>query len=39
VLTAGFEAIRLAAHTLRFETAAVAAVAAAVAARLRGSNG
>jgi 16S rRNA (uracil1498-N3)-methyltransferase len=39
VLTAGFEAIRLAAHTLRFETAAVAAAAAAVAARLRGSNG
>jgi 16S rRNA (uracil1498-N3)-methyltransferase len=39
VLTAGFEAIRLAAHTLRFETAVVAAAAAAVAARLRGSNG
>jgi 16S rRNA (uracil1498-N3)-methyltransferase len=39
VLTAGFEAIRLAAYTLRFETAAVAAAAAAVAARLRGSNG
>ncbi|HET9275238.1 MAG TPA: RsmE family RNA methyltransferase [Gemmatimonadales bacterium] len=39
VLRAGFEAVRLAAHTLRFETAAVAAAAAAVAARLRGSNG
>ena len=39
VLRAGFEAIRLAAQTLRFETAAVAAAAVAVAARLRGSNG
>jgi 16S rRNA (uracil1498-N3)-methyltransferase len=39
VLRAGFEAIRLAAYTLRFETAAVAAATAAVAARLRGSNG
>ena len=39
VLAAGFEAIRLAANTLRFETAAVAAAAAAVAGRLRGSHG
>ena len=39
VLAAGYEAIRLAAHTLRFETAAVAAAAAAVAGRLRRSDG
>jgi 16S rRNA (uracil1498-N3)-methyltransferase len=39
LLAAGFEAIRLAAHTLRFETAAVAAAAAAAAGRLRGSHG
>jgi 16S rRNA (uracil1498-N3)-methyltransferase len=38
-LSAGFEAIRLAAHTLRFETAAVAAAAAAVAGRLRRHHG
>lgn len=39
LITAGYVAIRLAAHTLRFETAAVAAAAAAVAGRLRGSHG
>jgi 16S rRNA (uracil1498-N3)-methyltransferase len=39
VLAAGFEAIRLATDTLRFETAAVAAAAAAVAGRLRRGNG
>jgi 16S rRNA (uracil1498-N3)-methyltransferase len=39
LLAAGFEAIRLGHHTLRFETAAVAAAAAAVAGRLRGSHG
>jgi 16S rRNA (uracil1498-N3)-methyltransferase len=39
VLNAGFEAIRLAGHTLRFETAAVAAAAATAVARLRGSHG
>jgi 16S rRNA (uracil1498-N3)-methyltransferase len=39
VLNAGFEAIRLAGHTLRFETAAVAAAAAVAVARLRGSHG
>jgi 16S rRNA (uracil1498-N3)-methyltransferase len=39
VLAAGFQGIRLAAHTLRFETAAVAAAAAAIAGRLRGSHG
>ena len=39
LLAAGFEPIRLAGHTLRFETAAVAAAAAAVAGRLRGSHG
>ena len=39
VLAAGFEPIRLAAHTLRFETAAVAAAAAAVAGRLRRDHG
>ena len=38
LLAAGFRAIRLATHTLRFETAAVAAAAVAVAARLRGSH-
>ena len=39
VLAAGFEAIRLATHTLRFETAAIAAAAAAVAGRLRRGHG
>jgi 16S rRNA (uracil1498-N3)-methyltransferase len=39
LVAAGFEAIRLAGHTLRFETAAVAAAAAAVAGRLRGGHG
>jgi 16S rRNA (uracil1498-N3)-methyltransferase len=36
---AGYEAVRLAPYTLRFETAAVAAAAAVVAGRLRGSHG
>jgi 16S rRNA (uracil1498-N3)-methyltransferase len=35
----GFEPIALAPHTLRFETAAVAAAAAIVSARLRGHHG
>ena len=39
LVDAGYRPIRLAAHTLRFETAAVAAAAAAVAGRLRGSHG
>ena len=39
VLAAGFEPIRLGAHTLRFETAAIAAAALAAAGRLRGSHG
>jgi 16S rRNA (uracil1498-N3)-methyltransferase len=39
VLAAGFEPVRLATHTLRFETAAVAAAAAAVAGRLRRGHG
>ena len=39
LLAAGFDPIRLGAHTLRFETAAIAAAAAAVAGRLRGSHG
>jgi 16S rRNA (uracil1498-N3)-methyltransferase len=39
LLAAGFESIRLGAHTLRFETAAIAAAALAVAGRLRGSHG
>jgi 16S rRNA (uracil1498-N3)-methyltransferase len=39
LVAAGYEAIRLAGHTLRFETAAVAAAAAAVAGRLRGGHG
>ena len=39
LVRAGYEAIRLATHTLRFETAAVAAAAAVVAARLRGAHG
>jgi 16S rRNA (uracil1498-N3)-methyltransferase len=39
LLAAGYQAIRLAEHTLRFETAAVAAAAAAVAGRLRGTHG
>lgn len=36
---AGYVPVRLAPHTLRFETAAVAAAAAVVAGRLRGSHG
>ena len=36
---AGYAAIRLGPNTLRFETAAIVAAAAAVAARLRGSHG
>jgi 16S rRNA (uracil1498-N3)-methyltransferase len=39
MLVAGYDPIRLAVHTLRFETAAVTAAAVAVAARLRGSHG
>jgi 16S rRNA (uracil1498-N3)-methyltransferase len=39
VLAAGFEAIRLGAHTLRFETAAIAAATLAAAGRLRGTHG
>ena len=39
LLGAGFEAIRLGTHTLRFETAAIAAAALAIAGRLRGSHG
>ena len=39
LLASGFQGIRLATHTLRFETAAVAAAAVAVAGRLRGSHG
>ncbi len=39
LLAAGFQGIRLATHTLRFETAAVAAAAVAMAGRLRGSHG
>lgn len=39
LLGAGYVAVRLASHTLRFETAAVAAAAAAVAGRLRGNHG
>ena len=39
VLAAGYDPIQLATHTLRFETAAVAAAAAAIAGRLRGSHG
>ena len=39
LVAAGYEAIRLARYTLRFETAAVAAAAAAVAGRLRGGHG
>ena len=39
VLAAGYDPVGLATHTLRFETAAVAAAAAAIAARLRGSHG
>jgi 16S rRNA (uracil1498-N3)-methyltransferase len=35
---AGYRRVRLGAHTLRFETAAIAAAAAAVAGRLRGSH-
>lgn len=37
--SAGYRAVSLGPHTLRFETAAIAAAAAAVAARLRGSDG
>jgi len=36
---AGYRAVSLGPHTLRFETAAIAAAAAAVAARLRGNDG
>ncbi|HEU5041264.1 MAG TPA: RsmE family RNA methyltransferase [Gemmatimonadales bacterium] len=36
---AGYQPVRLGPHTLRFETAAIAAAAAVQAARLRGSNG
>ena len=36
---AGYAAVSLGPHTLRFETAAIAAAAAAVAGRLRGNNG
>jgi len=36
---AGYAPVRLGPHTLRFETAAIAAAAAAVAGRLRGSDG
>jgi 16S rRNA (uracil1498-N3)-methyltransferase len=39
LLAAGYEPVRLAGHTLRFETAAVAAAAIAINARLRGSHG
>jgi 16S rRNA (uracil1498-N3)-methyltransferase len=39
LMDAGYQPIRLASHTLRFETAALAAAAAAVAGRLRGSHG
>jgi 16S rRNA (uracil1498-N3)-methyltransferase len=39
LLAAGFQGIRLAHHTLRFETAAVAAAAVVGAGRLRGSHG
>lgn len=39
LMDAGYAAIRLAPHTLRFETAAIAAAAAAAAGRLRGSDG
>jgi 16S rRNA (uracil1498-N3)-methyltransferase len=36
---AGYRPVSLGPNTLRFETAAIAAAAAAVAARLRGSDG
>ena len=36
---AGYAAVRLGPHTLRFETAAIAAAAAAVAGRLRRTDG
>jgi 16S rRNA (uracil1498-N3)-methyltransferase len=39
LLGAGFRPLALAAHTLRFETAALAAAAAVTAARLRGTHG
>jgi 16S rRNA (uracil1498-N3)-methyltransferase len=39
LLAAGFRPLALAAHTLRFETAALAAAAAVTAARLRGTHG
>ena len=35
----GYAAVSLGPHTLRFETAAIAAAAAAAAGRLRGSDG
>jgi 16S rRNA (uracil1498-N3)-methyltransferase len=39
LLAAGFRPLALAAHTLRFETAALAAAAVVTAARLRGTHG
>ena len=39
VLAAGYRAVTLGAHTLRFETAGLAAAAAAVTARMRGHHG
>jgi 16S rRNA (uracil1498-N3)-methyltransferase len=39
LLDAGFRPLALAAHTLRFETAALAAAAAVASARLRGTHG
>jgi 16S rRNA (uracil1498-N3)-methyltransferase len=39
IIAAGFRPTKLGAHTLRFETAAIAAAAAVIAARLRGSDG
>lgn len=39
IVAAGFRPTKLGAHTLRFETAAIAAAAAVNAARLRGSDG
>jgi 16S rRNA (uracil1498-N3)-methyltransferase len=39
IVAAGYRPMRLGAHTLRFETAALAAAAAVNAARLRGNDG
>lgn len=39
ILTSGYRPVRLGAHTMRFETAALAAAMAAVTARMRGSHG